>query len=151
MSVLTPEVLLALTAVGKALATLFILVGFSAFLTFIERRLLALWQDRYGPNRAGPFGVAQILAHPSSSLESRLAAVAVIGECGLVGQAPLVRDLVKAGDNPSIRRVALACLGQIGTSADAPLVRKYLDDRHPLVARAAEGALKRLQSKTAVN
>jgi NADH-quinone oxidoreductase subunit H len=58
----TPEVLANLAAVGKALATLFILVGFSAFLTFIERRLLALWQDRYGPNRAGPFGVAQILA-----------------------------------------------------------------------------------------
>lgn len=62
MSVFTPEVLAALGAVGKALAILFILVGFSAFLTFIERRLLALWQDRYGPNRAGPFGVAQILA-----------------------------------------------------------------------------------------
>lgn len=96
-------------------------------------------------------GVGQILANPSSSLESRLAAVAVIGECGLVGQAPMVRDLVKSGDNPSIRRVALACLGQIGTPADAALVQQFLDDRHPLVVRAAEGALKRLQSKSAVN
>ena len=28
----------------------------------VERRLLALWQDRYGPNRAGPFGVLIVLA-----------------------------------------------------------------------------------------
>jgi NADH-quinone oxidoreductase subunit H len=31
-------------------------------LIWVERRLLALWQDRYGPNRAGPFGVLVVLA-----------------------------------------------------------------------------------------
>jgi len=31
-------------------------------LIWVERRLLALWQDRYGPNRAGPFGVLIVLA-----------------------------------------------------------------------------------------
>ncbi|MES2676615.1 MAG: NADH-quinone oxidoreductase subunit NuoH [Pseudomonadota bacterium] len=62
MAIFTPEVMDVLASVGKSLAILFILVGFSAFLTFIERRLLALWQDRYGPNRAGPFGIGQLVA-----------------------------------------------------------------------------------------
>lgn len=43
-------------------AILGVLVGSAAFLTWIERRLLGLWQDRYGPNRVGPFGVLQVVA-----------------------------------------------------------------------------------------
>lgn len=34
----------------------------AAILIWVERRLLAVWQDRYGPNRAGPFGLLQPLA-----------------------------------------------------------------------------------------
>lgn len=37
-------------------------VGGAAFLTWFERRLLGIWQDRLGPNRLGPFGVLQVLA-----------------------------------------------------------------------------------------
>lgn len=37
-------------------------IGGAAVLTWFERRLLGLWQDRYGPNRLGPFGAFQFLA-----------------------------------------------------------------------------------------
>lgn len=37
-------------------------VGGAAILTWFERRLLGIWQDRYGPNRLGPFGVFQVVA-----------------------------------------------------------------------------------------
>lgn len=42
-----------------------VLIGvilFSSGLIWLERRLLAVWQDRYGPNRVGPFGLLQVIA-----------------------------------------------------------------------------------------
>ena len=41
---------------------LFGLLTLAAGLIWGERRLLALWQDRYGPNRAGPMGTIQVVA-----------------------------------------------------------------------------------------
>jgi NADH-quinone oxidoreductase subunit H len=37
-------------------------LSFAAWLIWLERRLLAVWQDRFGPNRVGPFGLLQVLA-----------------------------------------------------------------------------------------
>jgi NADH-quinone oxidoreductase subunit H len=42
-----------------------VLIGallFAAGIIFVERRLLGVFQERYGPNRAGPFGLLQVVA-----------------------------------------------------------------------------------------
>jgi NADH-quinone oxidoreductase subunit H len=41
---------------------LIVVLSIAAGLIWLERRLLALWQDRYGPNRVGPFGLLQVMA-----------------------------------------------------------------------------------------
>jgi len=43
-------------------AILIVVLTIGGGLIWYERRLLALWQDRYGPNRVGPFGLLQVLA-----------------------------------------------------------------------------------------
>src|SRR5690554_5809970 len=47
-----------LTIVGVILVIMTIAAG----LIYVERRVLAVFQDRYGPNRTGPFGILQVLA-----------------------------------------------------------------------------------------
>jgi NADH-quinone oxidoreductase subunit H len=44
------------------MGVLFVLLNIAAGLIWVERRLLALWQDRLGPNRAGPLGILIVLA-----------------------------------------------------------------------------------------
>ncbi len=41
---------------------LMVVLTIGGALIWLERRLLALWQDRYGPNRVGPFGLLQVFA-----------------------------------------------------------------------------------------
>jgi NADH-quinone oxidoreductase subunit H len=62
MSASTLPLMAALIASAKALVLLIGLVAVAAMLIWGERRLLALWQDRYGPNRVGPFGLMQVMA-----------------------------------------------------------------------------------------
>jgi NADH-quinone oxidoreductase subunit H len=57
-----PQTLDVLIGVFKAVVVLLVVVIFASLLSFIERRVLALWQDRYGPNRVGPFGIFQLVA-----------------------------------------------------------------------------------------
>lgn len=44
------------------LGILSVLIAVAALLIWVERRLLAIWQDRLGPNRVGPLGLFQVVA-----------------------------------------------------------------------------------------
>jgi NADH-quinone oxidoreductase subunit H len=55
-----------MSELARGLANVFgiliVLVACAALLTWIERRLLGFFQDRYGPNRVGAFGILQVVA-----------------------------------------------------------------------------------------
>src|SRR5512138_194363 len=55
---MSPAVRMVLVVFG----VLAVALGTAAGLVWLERRLLSFWQERYGPNRVGPFGIFQVLA-----------------------------------------------------------------------------------------
>lgn len=54
--------------IGKALLLCTVLLGAFAYMTVIERKLLARMQHRFGPNRVGPFGLLQPIADAIKSI-----------------------------------------------------------------------------------
>ena len=49
-------------ALIEAVVIVNVLLGLFAYLTLLERKLMGRMQLRYGPNRAGPFGLLQPIA-----------------------------------------------------------------------------------------
>ncbi|MGZ6316672.1 MAG: NADH-quinone oxidoreductase subunit NuoH [Anaerolineales bacterium] len=47
--------------IATIIGVLIVALSIASGLIWLERRLLALWQDRYGPNRVGPFGLLQVV------------------------------------------------------------------------------------------
>jgi NADH-quinone oxidoreductase subunit H len=92
-----------MTEAARGLANVFgvllVLLAAAALLIWVERRLLALWQDRWGPNRVGPFGLLQVVADmvkifakedwvpPFADRALFIAAPAVIAVCAITAFA----------------------------------------------------------------
>lgn len=62
MSWITPDLIEILLSILKAVVILLVVVTCGAFMSFGERRLLGLFQNRYGPNRVGWGGSLQLVA-----------------------------------------------------------------------------------------
>jgi NADH-quinone oxidoreductase subunit H len=122
----------------KAFLIINILLGAFAYMTWVERKLLGRMQARYGPNRAGPFGLLQPIAdlvkllrkehfYPASAVDvlyiaapavaasTALAAFSVIpfGPVWHIGPYDITGWIV----NVSIGLVLLFSLGAIGIYA----------------------------------
>ena len=62
MDWISPEVMEVLISILKSVVILLVVVTCGAYMSLGERRILGLFQNRYGPNRVGPFGMGQLIA-----------------------------------------------------------------------------------------
>jgi NADH-quinone oxidoreductase subunit H len=88
------------------------LLTIAASLIWLERRLLAVWQERYGPNRVGPAGLLQVVADMVKILTKEDwvptfadRAVFVLAPCMLVAAAMLSFSII-----PFTRTIVIADL-----------------------------------------
>ena len=88
------------------------LLTIAASLIWVERRLLAVWQERYGPNRVGPAGLLQVVADMVKILTKEDwvptfadRAVFVLAPCMLVAAAMLSFSVI-----PFTRTIVIADL-----------------------------------------
>ncbi len=51
-----------LVGILSPIGVIVIVLGIASGMIYVERKLLALFQQRYGPNRVGPFGLLQVAA-----------------------------------------------------------------------------------------
>ena len=124
MSWISPELIEILLTVLKAVVILLVVVTCGAFMSFGERRLLGLFQNRYGPNRVGWGGSLQLVADmikmffkedwipkfsdrviftlaPMIAFTSLLLACDCASQSGLGGCRPEHRDFVLPDDGRS--------------------------------------------------
>ena len=79
------------------------------------------------------------------TIDSRIAALAVIGEQRLRDRLPEVFALTRGETDPALIAAALACAGLIGEPSGENWITDFLHHPHPMVRAAAEAAIARLQ------
>jgi NADH-quinone oxidoreductase subunit H len=91
--------------VVKSLVIFIVMFSILPLLTVLERKLIGRFQNRYGPNRVGPFGILQPLADVGKLVgkepfrpENAVATLYVIGPALMVLSAVLALAIIPFGD-----------------------------------------------------
>ena len=91
--------------VVKSLVIFIVVFSVLPLLTVLERKLIGRFQNRYGPNRVGPFGILQPLADVGKLLgkesfrpQNAVATLFVLGPALVVLSAVLALAILPFGD-----------------------------------------------------